>query len=135
MRTMASLMADAKFDVTGIQFQAGSCEFSATGQVMTFDGYYKVYGKYEKASTELLPVMEAGEVFENVPVISRQHFTEPPARYTEARLIKELEEKSIGRPSTYATIIDTLQKRGYATLDKVSETSRTKVFTPRNRAS
>ena len=60
---------------------------------MTFDGYYKVYGKYEKASTELLPALEEGEVFENVPVISRQHFTEPPARYTEARLIKELEEK------------------------------------------
>ena len=129
-RTMASLMADAKFDVTSILFQAGNCEFAATGQVMTFDGYYKVYGKYEKASTELLPALEEGEVFENVPVISRQHFTEPPARYTEARLIKELEEKSIGRPSTYATIIDTLQKRGYATLDKVSETSRTKVFTP-----
>lgn len=74
--------------------------------------------------------MEENEVLKNVTPTSKQHFTEPPARYTEARLIKDLEEKSIGRPSTYATIIDTLQKRGYASLEKASETSKTKVFIP-----
>ena len=129
-RTLASLMADAKFDVTSIAFTAGNAEFTASGQVMTFDGYTKIYGKYEKTANELLPVLKEGEVFENVPVIRKQHFTEPPARYTEARLIKELEERSIGRPSTYATIIDTLQKRMYVTLAPVSETSKTKVFVP-----
>lgn len=129
-RTLASLMADAKFDVTSIVFAAGNTEFTASGQVMTFDGYTKVYGKYEKTATELLPALKEGEVFENVPVTGKQHFTEPPARYTEARLIKELEERSIGRPSTYATIIDTLQKRLYVTLAPVSETSKTKVFVP-----
>ena len=129
-RTIASLMADAKFDVTGITFTAGNCEFTTSGQVKTFDGYTKVYGKYEKTANELLPAIAEGAVFDTVPVISKQHFTEPPARYTEARLIKDLEEKSIGRPSTYATIIDTLQKRAYVTLDRVSETSKTKVFIP-----
>lgn len=129
-RTLASLMKDATFNVTSIKFDAAGCEYSASGQTMTFDGYYKVYAKYEKQTDELLPEISENEVFKDVPVISKQHFTEPPARYTEAKLIKELEEKSIGRPSTYATIIDTLQKRGYATLEKTSETSKTKVFVP-----
>ena len=61
---------------------------------------------------------------------ANQHFTEPPARYTEAKLIKALEEDGIGRPSTYAMIIDTIQARGYVTLEKTSESSRTKVFKP-----
>ena len=129
-RTIASLMSDAVYDVTSVKMMSGNCEFGASGQTLVFDGYYKVYQKYEKQTSELLPALEKGEVFTNVPVESKQHFTEPPARYTEAKLIKDLEEKSIGRPSTYATIIDTLQKRGYATLEKASETSKTKVFTP-----
>jgi DNA topoisomerase-1 len=129
-RTIASLMADAQFETTSVKLATGDCEFTASGQVEIFDGYGKVYSKYEKSQSEQLPKLQEGQVFENVPVESRQHFTEPPARYTEARLIKDLEEKSIGRPSTYATIIDTLQKRGYATLDRTSETSKTKVFTP-----
>ena len=129
-RTLASLMASSSFDVTTIVFDCDHCEFKASGQVMTFDGYYKVYSKYEKQSDELLPTLEEGKVYSNVPVESKQHFTEPPSRYTEAKLIKELEEKSIGRPSTYATIIDTLQKRNYVSLEKASETSKTKVFIP-----
>ena len=87
-RTLASLMKDAVYDVTSIKITNNDLEFSASGQTMTFDGYYKVYSKYEKQSDALL------------------------------------------RPSTYATIIDTLQKRGYASLDKASETSKTKVFFP-----
>ena len=129
-RTIASLMADAVYDVTSVKLANGNCLFTASGQTVVFDGYSKVYQKYEKATVELLPSLEKGETFKDVPVISKQHFTEPPARYTEAKLIKDLEEKSIGRPSTYAMIIDTLQKRGYASLEKTSETSKTKVFVP-----
>ena len=123
-------MKDAVYDVTSVKITNNDLEFSASGQTMTFDGYYKVYSKYEKQSDALLPKLEENEVLKNVTPTSKQHFTEPPARYTEARLIKDLEEKSIGRPSTYATIIDTLQKRGYASLEKASETSKTKVFIP-----
>ncbi|MBD5424171.1 MAG: type I DNA topoisomerase [Allobaculum sp.] len=129
-RTLASVMADAKFNTTTAKFKAGPCQFSASGQVVVFEGYMRVYSKYEKATTMNLPVLKVDEVLKNVTIAGSQHFTEPPARYTEAKLIKELEEKSIGRPSTYATIIDTLQKRSYVTLDKVSETSKTKVFKP-----
>lgn len=129
-RTLASLMKDAVYDVTSVKIINNNLEFSASGQTMTFDGYYKVYSKYEKQSDALLPKLSENEVLENVVVNPKQHFTEPPARYTEARLIKELEEKSIGRPSTYASIVDTLEKRGYASLEKASETSKTKVFFP-----
>ncbi len=129
-RTLASLMKEAKFDVTTVSILNNGVEFKASGQVMTFDGYTRVYKKYEKTSDETLPRLEEKEVLKDVKVEGKQHFTEPPARYTEAKLIKELEEKSIGRPSTYATIIDTIQKRNYVLLEKTSETSRTKVFKP-----
>ena len=129
-RTIASLMSDSVFDVTNVTLKVDGCEFKASGQTMKFDGYYKVFSKYEKQNDELLPDLEVNEVFKNVPVEAKQHFTEPPARYTEAKLIKELEEKSIGRPSTYASIIDTLQKRNYATLEKTNENSKTKYFVP-----
>lgn len=129
-RALASLMADAVFDVTSVKLTTNGLEYSASGSIMTFDGYTKLYSKYEKNTEESLPPLEENEVFKDVPVKGVQHFTEPPARYTEAKLIKELEEKSIGRPSTYATIIDTLQKRGYASLEKQTPTSKTKVFIP-----
>lgn len=129
-RTLASLMAAAQMNVTSAKFDCAGCEYSASGQTMVFDGYTKVYAKYEKQSTNLLPPLKPEEELKRVVITDTQHFTEPPARYTEARLIKELEEKSIGRPSTYATIIDTLQKRGYVTLEKTSETSKTRVFQP-----
>ena len=129
-RTLASLMADAILDTTSVKFTCGPNEFSASGQTLVFDGYSRVYSKYEKVSDKMLPAMKKDEQMKNVQIKGSQHFTEPPARYTEARLIKELEEKSIGRPSTYASIIDTLQKRGYVLLAPVSDTSKTKVFTP-----
>lgn len=129
-RTIASLMKDAIYDTTTITMDVNGCQFKATGQTLSFDGYLKVYSKYEKQSDQILPIVETGQILMDVVYEKKQHFTEPPARYTEARLIKELEEKSIGRPSTYATIIDTLQKRGYASLEKTSETSKTKVFVP-----
>lgn len=128
-RTLASLMKDAKVDATTIQFENHGCLFKATGQVITFDGYLKVWKEYESASDQPLPELSVGQSLV-MKLDSKQHFTQPPARYTEAKLIKELEEQSIGRPSTYATIIDTIQKRGYVNLEKSSELSRTKVFVP-----
>ena len=117
-RTLASLMKDAVYDVTSVKITNNDLEFSASGQTMTFDGYYKVYSKYEKQSDALLPKLEENEVLKNVTPTSKQHFTEPPARYTEAKLIKAMEELGIGRPSTYATIIDTIQTREYVILEK-----------------
>ena len=127
---MASLMAAAKSDAVSVQIDSCGCQFTATGSTLTFDGYLKVYGKYEQVKDDVLPPLENDETLEKVKLEGKQHFTEPPLRYSEARLIKELEEKGIGRPSTYAMIIDTLQARGYASLEKSSETSRTKVFVP-----
>ena len=130
-RTVASLMSNAVFSVTNAKFECNGCEFTSSGQMLKFDGYLKVYSAYEKQKDEILPALEKGELFSDVPVEAKQHFTEPPARYTEARLIKDLEEKSIGRPSTYAMIIDTLQKRGYALLQPdPNKTTKTKVFFP-----
>jgi DNA topoisomerase-1 len=129
-RTLASLMADAAADTTTVKFDAGNAEFTATGQTLVFDGYTKVYSKYEKQTDVNLPALKADEEMKRVEYKGSQHFTEPPARYTEAKLIKELEEKSIGRPSTYASIIDVLQTRNYVVLEKTSETSKTKVFKP-----
>lgn len=129
-RTLASLMAPAKSDSLNVLIENNGCEFSANGSVMTFDGYLKVYGDYENNKDELLPVLEENEILEKVKLDQRQHFTEPPMRYSEARLIKEMEENGIGRPSTYATIIDTIQARSYVELKKQSETGKTKVFFP-----
>ena len=82
------------------------CEFSANGSILAFDGYLKIYHDYETVKDEMLPVLEEGEKLEKVKLEGKQHFTEPPLRYSEARLIKDLEEKGSGRPSTYAIIID-----------------------------
>ena len=129
-RTIASLMAPSKSDVMQVKISSNGCEFHANGSVLTFDGYLKLYGDYETVKDEMLPIMEENEVVKDVKLKGKQHFTEPPLRYSEARLIKDLEEKGIGRPSTYAIIIDTLQARGYVTLEKQNETSKTKVFIP-----
>lgn len=129
-RTIASLMAPSKSDVVQVKMVSNGCEFHANGSILTFDGYLKLYGDYEVVKDEMLPAMEENEVLKDVQLEGKQHFTEPPLRYSEARLIKDLEEKGIGRPSTYAIIIDTLQARGYVSLEKPSETSKTKVFIP-----
>ena len=129
-RALSSLMAAAKYDSLSVTLSQGIYDFSAQGSTMTFDGYLKVYGEYESGKDVILPVMNQGEQLNANSVNASQHFTEPPARYTEARLIKALEEDGIGRPSTYAMIIDTIQARGYVTLEKASEKSRTKVFVP-----
>ncbi|MBQ3460647.1 MAG: type I DNA topoisomerase [Solobacterium sp.] len=129
-RALSSLMAPAKYDSLSVTLSREGYDFTAQGSTLKFDGYLKVYGDYESSKDVILPVMNEGEVMEAIELKANQHFTEPPARYTEARLIKALEEDGIGRPSTYAMIIDTIQARNYVTLEKVSEKSRTKVFRP-----
>lgn len=130
IRAMSSLMAPAKSNVVNATIVNNGCEFTASGSIIVFDGYLKLYHEYEQTKDELLPLLKEQEILEHVELEGKQHFTEPPLRYSEARLIKEMEEKGIGRPSTYAIIIDTLQARGYVSLEKPSEGSKTKVFVP-----
>ncbi|HEY0003957.1 MAG TPA: type I DNA topoisomerase [Pyrinomonadaceae bacterium] len=119
-RFVASQMMAAVFDQTTIDIEAGRFLFRATGSVLKFDGFLKVYqeGRDEKAEDEeeaerRLPPVEKGEPLKLNALAPEQHFTEPPPRYTEATLVKALEEKGIGRPSTYAAIMTTIQDREY----------------------
>ena len=116
-RTLASLMADAKVNATVMILDNNNYNFKATGQTLIYDGYLKVYKKFEKSEDKILPVLNENDTVTTDKIEKEQHFTEPPARYTEAKLIKEMEELGIGRPSTYATVIDTIKTRGYVTLD------------------
>ncbi len=118
-RFVASQMKPALFDETIITIEAGDYEFQASGQVMKFPGYLKVYQEStddletpeEQPAT--LPVVEKGEELRLDRLEPKQNFTQPPPRYSEAALVKELEEKEIGRPSTYATILSVIQNRNY----------------------
>ena len=112
-RTLASLMADAKVNQTTIVFDNNDYKFKTTGQVLLFEGYLKIYKDYESSEEKILPEVNDKQECVATDVTSEQHFTKPPARYTEAKLIKELEELGIGRPSTYAKIIDTIKERNY----------------------
>src|SRR5882672_7399381 len=119
-RFVASQMMPALFDQTTIDIRAGRLGFRATGSVLKFDGFLKLYqeGRDEKTEEDdeaerTLPRVEKGEVLRLNSVNSEQHFTEPPPRYTEATLVKALEEKGIGRPSTYAAIMTTITDREY----------------------
>ncbi len=117
-RTLASLMSDAVVNQTTIIFDNNDYKFKTTGSILIFDGYLKVYRDYESSEDKILPEIGDNEVCSTTNVEKSQHFTQPPARYTEAKLIKELEELGIGRPSTYATIIDTIKSRDYVTLEE-----------------
>ena len=110
-RTLATLMADSIVNHTTVIFDNNDYKFKTTGQVLIFDGYLKVYKDYESSDDKILPEIGDNEVAITNNVESTQHFTKPPARYTEASLIKKLEEEGIGRPSTYATIIDTIKSK------------------------
>ena len=116
-RTLASLMADAVVNQTIIIFDNNDYKFKTTGSIMIFDGYLKVYKDYESNENTILPEIGDKDVCSTTNVECSQHFTQPPSRYSEARLIKELEELGIGRPSTYATIIDTIKSRDYVVLE------------------
>jgi DNA topoisomerase I len=119
-RFVASQMTAAVFDQTTIDINAGRFVFRATGSVQKFDGFLKIYqeGRDEKTEEDeeaetKLPLVEKGETLKLNSIAPEQHFTEPPPRYTEATLVKALEEKGIGRPSTYAAIMSTIQEREY----------------------
>lgn len=129
-RAMASLMSAAQYDSKTIVLSQGEYDFSVSGSTLKFDGYLKMYGPFDSSKDVLLPLVEVKETLDATKIEKTQHFTEPPARYTEAKLVKALEEDGVGRPSTYATIIDTIQARGYVSLEKSSESSKTKVFIP-----
>lgn len=116
-RTMASLMAPAKFDSTSIVLNNNDYKFNASGSVIKFDGYLRVYSAYEKQNDEILPSVDEDENIESTKIEKTQHFTKPPARYSEAKLIRTMEEQGIGRPSTYASIIDTIVARNYVVIE------------------
>ena len=114
-RTLASQMAPAKLEKTTVSINISTTKglvFEAKGEVVIFDGFLRVYGS--KKDDSLLPLVKSGETLRAYEVEARQVFARPPARFTEGALVKKLEELGIGRPSTYATIINTIQVRGYA---------------------
>ncbi len=115
-RFFASQMEDAQFEQHSITFVSESSEFKATGRKLIFDGFYKIMGTDDK--DKLLPTLKEGQSIPLQIIIPTQHFTEPPARYSEASLIKKLESEGIGRPSTYAPTISTLTARTYITIEK-----------------
>lgn len=123
-RALACQMAAAKFDAVSVDLSVGSDAnlFRASGQTLIFPGFIAVYMEgsddEEEEGESKLPHLETGEVLAVEKIYGEQHFTEPPPRYSEASLVKALEEFGIGRPSTYATIISTLQDREYVVLDK-----------------
>lgn len=114
-RTLASQMAPAKLEktVATITISTSKLNFEAKGEVIIFDGFLKVYGASKK-DPDLLPALATGDDLALEHADARQTFNRPPARFTEGSLVKKLEELGIGRPSTYATIINTIQVRGYA---------------------
>ena len=130
VRALASLMADAVFDSVTYSFDNNGYLFTVSGSKMEFDGFLKIYSDYDKSKDIILPKLIKNDVFKAKKIDKLQHFTEAPARYTEARLIKALEEEGVGRPSTYATIIDTIVKRNYVELKKASDSGKTKFFFP-----
>ena len=112
-RALASLMKQAKVEATTIVLDNNNYKFKASGQILIFDGYLKVYSDYEDNKDKILPVLKEKDSILAIEVNYSEHETKPPARYTESKLIKEMEELGIGRPSTYAKTIDTLKDRAY----------------------
>src|SRR3954468_2951671 len=120
-RFLASQMAQAVMDTMSVDLQNGNVIFRATGSKIKFPGFMKVYveGTDDQVDgpNKMLPDLKEGDEVFKKDIDPKQHFTQPPPRYTEARLVKALEELGIGRPSTYAPTLDTIQKRGYVALD------------------
>jgi DNA topoisomerase-1 len=121
-RAIACQMTEALFDQTSVDIAAGEYLLRATGQIMLFDGFRRLYlegrdDEDDPDSESRLPTLEAGQPLTLEDIVPSQHFTQPPPRYTEATLVKALEDNGIGRPSTYATYISTLVEREYARVD------------------
>jgi len=121
-RFQASQMADATFDQASLKIEIKSAKhtyiFKVNGSIMTFEGFLKTYG--DNKEDLALPQMSIGSAVDVKDISTSQHFTQPPGRYSDASLIKKLEKEGVGRPSTYASIIETLINRGYASRDKKS---------------
>jgi DNA topoisomerase I len=121
-RFVASQMASAVLDTMTVDLNSGPVQFRAVGSKLKFPGFMKVYveGNDDGSTDEdrLLPAMESGEVVKSANIDPKQHFTQPPPRYTEARLVRTLEELGIGRPSTYAPTLETIQKRNYVAIEE-----------------
>lgn len=110
-RAVASQMSPAQTKATSVDITTGNYTFRATGSQITFDGWLKIYP--DRANEKILPELAQGDAIDIESITPTQHFTEPPARYTEAAIVKALEERGIGRPSTYAPTLATVQARGY----------------------
>lgn len=121
-RFVASQMSSAILDTMTIDLTAGETVFRANGSKMKFAGFMKVYVESNDDGTteedKLLPPLSKGDVLDKQSIDPKQHFTQPPPRYTEARLVRALEEMGIGRPSTYAPTLETIQKRGYVAIEE-----------------
>ena len=120
-RFIASQMTEAKLETTSVSFDANGCTYRATGTKVLFPGYTAIYteGRDDSAEEEAaIPTVSANDIFRAEKVEKEQKFSQPPARYTEASLVKLLEEKGIGRPSTYAPTISTIIERGYVRREK-----------------
>jgi len=112
-RFVASRMAPAVYDQTQVEIEGADYIFRTTGSILAFDGFYAVWPRDEDKDTPDLPQMVAGEPLDYHGLKPEQHFSQPPPRYSEATLIKELEQRGIGRPSTYAPIVETIKDHGY----------------------
>ncbi|QCT03232.1 DNA topoisomerase I [Paenibacillus algicola] len=121
-RFIASQMASAILDTMSVDIAAGRATFRATGSKVRFPGFMKVYveGNDDGTTEEenFLPALQSGDKLEHDSIEPKQHFTQPPPRYSEARLVRTLEELGIGRPSTYAPTLETIQKRGYVAIEE-----------------
>ena len=113
-RFVASQMTAAVFDTMSVKLEQSGVQFTANGSQVKFDGYLAIYNDSDK--NKMLPDMKKGDLVKRINTNPEQHFTQPPARYSEATLIKTLEENGVGRPSTYAPTIETIQKRYYVKL-------------------
>ncbi|WP_374252198.1 type I DNA topoisomerase [Acinetobacter brisouii] len=114
---VACQMTPAEYLSSTLLVQAADIELKAKGRTLVFDGFTKVRGANKSDDDVLLPAVKVGDVLQLIKLDPSQHFTKPPARFTEASLVKELEKRGIGRPSTYAAIISTIQERGYVKLE------------------
>src|ERR1700674_3749226 len=114
-RFVASRMAPAGYDQPQVEIEGGEYIFRANGSVLAFDGFYKIWPREENGEADL-PELANGEDLDYHGIKPEQHFTQPPPRYSEATLIRELEQRGIGRPSTYAPIVETIKDHGYVEL-------------------
>jgi DNA topoisomerase-1 len=114
-RFVASRMAPAVYDQTQVEIEGGEYVFRANGSLLAFDGFYKIWPREENGEADL-PELAAGEDLDYHGIKPEQHFSQPPPRYSEATLIRELEQRGIGRPSTYAPIVETIKDHGYVEL-------------------